>query len=671
MNFKHIFLFLLTAAVLPGISYSQQDWKLTMEEKIQFETPDNAVVSPDGKYVAYTVRKPDLINSEWNTQIYRVEIQSGEIVQMTRSVESCHSPAWSPRGQWLTFLSSRSYLDDELQEQQGTDQLFALPMDGGEAQTWTALELGVNEYKWSPDGTEIALISDGEYPAGSPRNIQVEPRRNVDAISTDDPKREKTIWLLNAENGEIRLLFSGDRGIEQLSWANDGSYLVYQTNYTGEYNDDQKFDIWRMNLDGERTQLTDVPGPETQPSISPTGGTMAFITQTVPDIEFAQTDLVIADTDGTNWRNLTESFDWSVSNYSWLPDESRIIVQVAEGTGDALYSIDPANGTMEAIHDDGTELSNLDVATGSERGAISIVEEGVESLPEIVTDIGGKFDAVTAYTEQLNSFRFGNQRVITVPSRDGKFDIEAVLIEPVGYEKGKKHPLLLAYHGGPYGRFRNTLMQYYPVQMLAQEGVMVVMPNVRGSAGYSDAFGQSNRYDLGGGDYRDAMDVVDYLIAEGMVDSTKMGVMGGSYGGYMTNWTISQTNRFAAAISLYGIYSWFTDWSNSFQPAFEQMYFGYNYWEKPIDANSLWISTAPQTYTASISTPTLILHGTEDRYTNIANSREMYAALNERGVEVEFVTYPRAGHGLRTEPNQYIDAVERTMAWFRKYALRK
>ena len=398
---------------------------------------------------------------------------------------------------------------------------------------------------------------------------------------------------------------------------------------------------------------------------------MAFITQTVPDIEFAQTDLVIADTDGTNWRNLTESFDWSVSNYSWLPDESRIIVQVAEGTGDALYSIDPANGTMEAIHDDGTELSNLDVATGSERGAISIVEEGVESLPEIVTDIGGKFDAVTAYTEQLNSFRFGNQRVITVPSRDGKFDIEAVLIEPVGYEKGKKHPLLLAYHGGPYGRFRNTLMQYYPVQMLAQEGVMVVMPNVRGSAGYSDAFGQSNRYDLGGGDYRDAMDVVDYLIAEGMVDSTKMGVMGGSYGGYMTNWTISQTNRFAAAISLYGIYSWFTDWSNSFQPAFEQMYFGYNYWEKPIDANSLWISTAPQTYTASISTPTLILHGTEDRYTNIANSREMYAALNERGVEVEFVTYPRAGHGLRTEPNQYIDAVERTMAWFRKYALRK
>jgi dipeptidyl aminopeptidase/acylaminoacyl peptidase len=253
--------------------------------------------------------------------------------------------------------------------------------------------------------------------------------------------------------------------------------------------------------------------------------------------------------------------------------------------------------------------------------------------------------------------------VISVRSRDGLYDIEAVLVLPKGFRQGTRVPLLLAYHGGPYGDFDNRFWQYYPVHILAARGWAVLMPNVRGSSGYSDVFGQANRYDLGGGDYRDAMDVVDHLIAQGIADSARLAVIGGSYGGYLTNWTISQTQRFKSAVSMYGIFSWFTDWSNSWQPDFELMFLGHHYWEKPLDMDNPWISRSPQTFVRNITTPTLILQGDRDEYTNISNSREMYQALKALGREAGFIVYHGAGHGLRTFPNQWIDSMERAVQW--------
>ena len=227
--------------------------------------------------------------------------------------------------------------------------------------------------------------------------------------------------------------------------------------------------------------------------------------------------------------------------------------------------------------------------------------------------------------------------------------------------------MILTVHGGPYGSFKNTFIQIYGTKIWTDKGYLVFAPNPRGSSGYSDEFAQANRYDLGGGDYRDIMTGVDYIISKGFVDTTRMGVTGGSYGGYLTNWIISQNNRFKAAVSMYGLFSLFTDWSNSVQPAWEKMYLGYYYWEKPINMENQYVSRSPAFYVQNISTPTLIMHGTADIYTNISNSREMYQALHTRGVPTEFVVFPRAGHGLRNEPNQYRDVVERATNWFEKY----
>ncbi len=409
-------------------------------------------------------------------------------------------------------------------------------------------------------------------------------------------------------------------------------------------------------------------GPETHPRFSPDGEWIAFITQTVPDIEFAKTELTLMDQAGNVIRNLTKDFPWSIKQFEWTPDGKEIIAQVGERTYNNFYSIEISNGKIRKLIDGQYVMGEVSVAKD---GTIATTVESPSTLKEIILVKKGKLQTLTQYSKQLEKYRLRKQEIITVKSRDGKFDIEAILVKPADYREEQKYPLMLAYHGGPYDNYENVFVQKYPVQLLAQEEAIVVMPNVRGSSGYTDEFGQSIRYDFGGGDYRDAMDVVDYLIARGMVDTTKMGVMGGSYGGYLTNWTITHTARFKAAISMYTVFSLFTDWGNSWQPAFEKMYLGYNYWDRAIDMNSLWVSRAPQTYVKNITTPTLILQGTEDKYTNISNSREMYQALKELGKTVEFVIYPRAEHGLRTEPNQYINVMERTVGWFKKYALQK
>jgi dipeptidyl aminopeptidase/acylaminoacyl peptidase len=639
----------------------------TAADHVQLHMPASPVISPDAKQIAFTMRSADLVNSKWLTQVYLLSVAERTVRTMTTSVAGSREPRWSPDSKTLSFVSSREFLDDSLRKHAGTPQLFMLSMDGGEAVPMTTLENGVDEYSWSPDGTSIAILSEEELSPEKQAEAEAKAKLKMDWTSSLDVKPGKDLWMLNPASKKIHKIATLDRGVENLSWSPDGTRLVYQTNYTGEYNDEQKFDLWEIDVNGAKTQLTKTVGPETRPQFSPDGKSIAFITQTVPDIEFAKTELSVMNADGTQRRSLTASFPYSVTSFVWEPDGKSLVGLVSEKTAPCAYRIPVEKGAAEKLpNSGGAVLSDLCIAHD---GTLACGIETATTTKELGVIKKNELAALSNFSAQLAPFSFGRQEVITVKSRDGKFDIDAILVKPVNYEAGKRYPLLLAYHGGPYGEYDNKLYQYYPVQLLAQEGVMTVMPNVRGGSGYTDAFSQANRYDLGGADFRDAMDVVDHLIAEGLVDSTKMGVTGGSYGGYMTNWTISQTPRFKAAVSMYGIFSWFTDWSNSFQPSFEQMYFGYNYWDKPLDMNNLWIRTAPQTYVRNIVTPTLILQGTEDVYTNISNSREMYAALKELGRTVEFVVYPRAEHGLRTEPNQYLNVLERSVRWFNTYAL--
>lgn len=662
-----VFLILLFTA---SFTLTAQKRLYTAADHAKLEMPAGVRLSPDGSQIAYTVRSANTEASKWITQIFVTRSSDHRTRQFTSGVANSIQPQWSPDGRMISFVSKRQYLDDaHTVQSKGIAQLFVIPSDGGEAVALTKLESNVEEYAWSPDGRTIAILTEAAKSDSAQSVEDAKERKKMDWTSSLDAKQGRDLLVLDVSTKKIRTIATLDAGATELAWAPDGSRLVYETNYTGEYNDEQKYDLWTVDMAGTTRQLTSLKGPETHPLFSPDGKHIACITQTVPDIEFAKTELSVMDADGAHFRTLTTSYPYSVTRFEWSPDGESILALVNERTSQKLCRIRLSDGKVEPeLKHDQYIVSGFSIA---KNGLLALEVESPSMLKEVAIVKGGAVEILTEFSKQCEPFRFGESEVITVKSRDGKFDIDAVVVKPVDYQKGKAYPLLLAYHGGPYGEFDNKLYQYYPVQLLAQHGVMTVMPNVRGSSGYTDAFSQSNRYDLGGADYRDAMDVVEYLIREGLADSTRLGVTGGSYGGYMTNWTITQTQRFKAAVSMYGIFSWFTDWSNSFQPSFEQMYFGYNYWERPIDMNNLWIKTAPQTYVKNITTPTLILQGTEDQYTNISNSREMYAALKELNRTVEFVVYPRAEHGLRTEPNQYINVLERSVDWLMKYAFDK
>lgn len=659
--------FIVLLILINNVIYSQQK-PFTLEDQFKLEFPQSISVSLDGNYTAFNIRKADFENAKWISQIYLLNNKTKEYHKLTSHPSGTGTFSFSPDGKFIYFVSSREFQDKSGKTIKGERQLWRISVEGGEAELFLRLPNDVDEFAFSSNGKYLVLLSDEELSDSLKKALDEKEKTKNDEIVYPKENPKKEIWLYDFSTKEVKKIFTGDAGISNIKFSANGSFLIYQTNYTGEYNDEQKYDIYKLTLDGKSIQLTNFEGPETEPQTSPDEKYLSFISQTVPDIEFAETDLELLDLSNNSRLNLTKDFNLSIINYIWHPNKNLIFALVNEGYYTPIYQIDVDKKIITKLIKDGSVISNLQI---THQNDLYFIYEDEKTLKEIGKFQKGKLELLTSFSNQLKNFSISPPEVFYFQSYDKKFNIEWMLVKPVNFNPSKKYPLILCVHGGPYSAFKRTFLQSYPMQVYANEGFVVVAPNVRGSAGYSDDFGQSNRYDLGGGDFQDAMQSVDEVIKMGFVDSSRMGVIGGSYGGYMTNWIISQTNRFAAAVSMYGIFSFFTDFSNSWQPVFEKMYFGYYYWEKPIDMNHLWVNRSPAFYVQNIQTPVLILQGDKDQYTNLANSQEMYQALKTLGKKVEFVVYPREGHGIRNEPQHYLNMLTRGLNWFKKYLVNK
>ncbi len=653
-------IFFIALSFLTVANAQQIKKPLTADAELRMDIPSNPIISPDGNNVLFTIRKGDLNTSEWVSQVYLLNVKTKNYFQFSQNAASCTDPQYSPDGKWITFLSSRKFLNqDDSSFQIKVVQLWAAPVAGGEGLNWTYLPNDVEEYAWSDNSRKIALLSE-YYNEGVELKKEELEKRKLTVTVYPHKNPDKVLYIFDVKSKKIISSFTLDPGAENISFNSKGDKIIYQTNYTGTDNDAQKFDIYTISLKGRKTQLTSAPGPETNPHYSPDGDNIAFITQTLPDVEFAETDLNIMGSNGRNKENLTKDFNLSVDDFTWR-DNQTIFFTVKEGTNTQLYEIRINTGKIKKLSKGNSVISGISFSADGK--SLCYLFQNSKSLPEIyVNNL-----KVSNFSKQLENFKYGTQEVLKYKSKDKKFEIEGILFKPENFDPHKKYPLILIVHGGPYGRFQNKFLQYYAVREFNNAGYLVFAPNPRGSSGYSDQFSQAARYDLGGNDYRDIMAGVNYIISKGYVDTAKMGVTGGSYGGYLTDWIISQSQRFKAAVSMYGIFNLITDWSNSNQPAFEIMWLGYHYWDKPINMDNLYISRSPAFYTQQIITPTLILHGEDDVSTGLANSMEMYQALHAKGVPVKLVVYPRAGHGLENEPNQYLDTIHRSVRWFTKY----
>jgi dipeptidyl aminopeptidase/acylaminoacyl peptidase len=315
-------LLIIIIGFLPFVAVSQR--AMSPADMAMLRQPSAPRLSPDGTRAAFTVREADTASNRWRTQIHTVDTRTRAVTQATQSDASCTDPAWSPRGE-LSFLSTRPFVDPRGIRREGQSALFALPAEGGEAVLLCSLERDIESYAWSPDGSHIALLVEGDAPADFREEEHRREARKLNITVSGDPKSGKQLWLYEPARQAAHKVCDLDPGAEGFSWFPDGNRLLYQTNYTGEYNDEQKWDLWAVTLDGEKEQLTDMAGPESKGRVSPDGKFVACITQTVPDIEFAKTEISLLNLETRRFARLTASAEFSVEDFRWSPDGGALI----------------------------------------------------------------------------------------------------------------------------------------------------------------------------------------------------------------------------------------------------------------------------------------------------------------------------------------------------------
>jgi dipeptidyl aminopeptidase/acylaminoacyl peptidase len=609
-------------------------------------------LSPDGTRVAYTVSETKTEkDKEWKAvaQIWVAPMAGGKPMQYTRGEKSVAAPEWSPDGTQLAFLSDR--------EKDGERQVWMISVDGGEAWAVTAHKGGVNSFRFSPDGKQL-LLSATDQPAKDE-----EDRKKVkdDTVVIDRDIKMTHLWLWNIDKKEEKRLTQGDFTVSEPQWSPNGTHVTYTTRPTPKADDGSLSDVWMLTVaTGEKKKIVDEAGSRDFARWSPDGKWIAYTGS--PDISggVSPTFLYLTPASGGAPKQLTGQFDLSVGTPVWSPDGRTIYFSTNVAEAIEVYSCDVATGAVKQLSRRGGQTGISEISSDGKTLAGTFSGNG---RPTEIYKAGADFASLTPLTDHnawLKDYAPATTEVVKWKSKDGT-EIEGLLTKPAGYEEGKRVPLLLNPHGGPTGASINSFNG--TVQVLAANGFAVLQPNFRGSTGRGLAFAQANRNTWGKGDYEDCMTGVDAMIAGGMADPDRLGAFGWSYGGYMTFWILTQTDRFKAVspgAGLTNIYSMYSQ--NDIQ-----RYLRWFYSDKsPWDARDLYWDRSPMKYVNNVKTPTMIMHGQVDTRVPIAQAQEFYRALKERNVPVEFVVYPRENHGF-TEPRHQMDRVRRYVRFFGKY----
>lgn len=640
--------------------------RLTARALIEVKQPHSPHVSPDGKRAVFVVDEPDFEESRWVPHLWLTDLEKGDSRQITFSYEGEREPRWSPDGRVIAFLSTRPDMtepppqdDDEEEERAQNEQVWTLPALGGEAQKLTSSKSGVRSYAWAPDSASIVCLVP-EAPPPPMRFVQQDARkRKVDLTEENKPRPRMQVWEVTIEDRRPALLYTGDRGMSDIAMAPDGKRIAYASNGTGDPNDYHQFDVFVLELDAEEEprRLADRPGPKFRPLWSPDGSTVAFLTHLDSNLSFSESRLMLVPVSGGIPVDAAPDLHRDIETYVWARD-GAILATVEDGVDEPIYRVQEGGAVRLSAASEPIGCWDLDASADGTIVAVLESDRSPAELYRIAPD--GTRVALTELGRDLRERCYiPHQEVINWTS-DG-LTIEGLLTRPSGNPEGPL-PLIVQVHGGPHAHETRTLMTYGQHTLWATDGYLVLRLNYRGSSGYGNDFAVANRRDLGGGDLRDILAGVDHLVADGIADPKRIGIMGGSYGGYMASRAVGKTQRFAAAASLFGVFDLMSDYSNSEMPRWEVDYMGAHYWEDP----DIYRMCSPAADVANIETPMLIIHGDADTNTFVSNSRELYRALKDRGKTVEFVHYPREGHGLR-EPNHRLDEIRRCLTWFDRY----
>ena len=635
----------------------------TPELVMQVKRVSNVVPSPDGSRIAYQVGSAVVEDetSEWRYQIWVADSDGSDAYQLTQGDKSSTAPAWSPDGQWLAFISARS----------DTANIWRIRVAGGEAEQVTQVESGVSAFLWSPDGLSIAF-SMPDPP--SEQELQYEKEKN-DAFVVDENLKEVHLYVIPAEldaagGREARRLTQAGTSVFGLfagmpfDWAPDASSIVFAHAPTPSVDDWTRTDISIVDVATASVRsIANTSAAEGQPVFSRDGRWIAFTESDDPPTWAFTSRVHVLDVNGGEPRPLAHSYDEQPGIVGWSEDGGRVLISETQRTINRVSAL-PLDGGVPV------DISPADLmvnaprlnATGTHLGFSS---ETPDTPPEAFVSTVQRFQPTkVSAVQDVPDVPVGETQVVNWSSTDG-MAVEGLLTLPTGYEDGTRVPLLVIAHGGPTGVFVQGFIANrgaYPIASFAEQGFAILRCNVRGSSGYGREFRYANYGDWGGGDYQDIMSGVDAMIERGIADSNALGVMGWSYGGYMTSWVVTQTHRFKAASVGAGVNNLMSFTGTADIAGFIPDYFGGEYW----DVFENWRSHSAMFNVKGVTTPTLIQHGEEDARVPVGQGYEFYNALKRQGVEVKMVVYPRQPHGIQ-EPRLQLDAMKRNLEWFERW----
>lgn len=669
---RTLILFLNVSAATSILVAQTTSRSIVLEDLAKFRSVGDPQVSPEGKWVAYTVGTVDAEKDRRDTDLWMASWDGSQQIQLTSTAESGESqPRWSPDGRYLSFLASRG---DEEEKKKGS-QVWLLNRAGGEAQKLTDIKGGVADYAWSPDSKRLVLTVNDPDPNAEPEKKEGWKRKTRPPIVIDRYhfKQDRQGYLgelrshlsiFEIETRKLEVLTAGRCSESNPAWSPDGKFIAFISNRTPDpdRNSDSNLFVIEAREGAEPRQLTTFPGPDTgRPSWSPDGQFIACLQGDETRYSaYHLNKLEVVPTGSGQPRILTAALDRGVAGpLLWASDSRALQFIVADDRATYVGKTPLAGGPVEKVTGGRRVVSGI---SRCDDGSFTLLAATANEPPEVHVFENGTLRRLSRQNDALMAeLQLGTTEEFASQSKDGT-EVHGLLVKPAAYTPGQKYPMLLLIHGGPNGQDEHSFS--FERQFFAAHGYAVISVNYRGSSGRGSAFQKAIYADWGGKEVVDLLGAVDHIVAIGVADPNRLGIGGWSYGGILTDYTIATDARFKAAVSgassalqlsMYGSDQYIVQYEHELGV--------------PWKSKDLWIKLSYPFFQADrIKTPTLFLSGERDFNVPTIGVEQMYQALKSLGIDTQLIIYPGQFHGITT-PSYVRDRLERYLAWYNKYLM--